>query len=337
MKYSIIIPMYNVQHYISKCLKSIFEQNFKDYELILVDDGSNDNTLEEARKFVGLSGMESITRILTKNNSGASDTRNVGIKSARAEYIIFMDADDQMTENSLSTMDRSVSEKDADLYVFSLIKNADGVVTKSNLSLIDNFFINQTNSVLCLERYLEKTNYIITWQPWSKIFKRSIIEQNEIEFDPSLYCCNDFNFFMKYMLKTNSVLFNNAPTTIYSVDRPGSISTTKLERRFDSSIKAYSEMFCRIKSMGVECPHLLSYMSYLFLCSFDIVSKMSNEQISKLDDIIEKNKEIYYYATDKISSLRRLCFKLFGFKLGSKIIDIIRICTIKLRRKNSEI
>lgn len=337
MRYSIIIPMYNVQEYIKRCLNSIFIQGFSDYELILVDDGSTDNTLEEARQYVKTNQKESITTIHVKNNSGASDTRNAGIRMAKGEFIIFMDADDTMTKDALTHMDKATREYESDLYVFSLKKEIDGFVSDSILSNVNSFFLKEENSVHCLERYLDMTNRIITWQPWSKVFRRSIIENNHVSFDTTLYCCNDFNFFMKYFLCIKSVCFMNIPTTIYTVDRLGAISNTKLEKRFLSSTKAYSDMFYRIRSTGTDSETLLDYMSYLFLCSFDIVSQLSREQLSLLDGVVDRNHEVYCYAHDKISKLRRLCFAVFGYRIGVGVFLNIRKLVRRFRKGNSEI
>lgn len=335
MKFSIIIPMYNVQGYIHDCLNSIFEQEFENYELILVDDGSDDNTLDVARRAIKDANKEPITTIIEKDNSGASATRNAGLKVAKGEFIIFMDADDLMTNYSLNAMNEATEQQKADLYVFSLKKEVDGFICESELSKIDNFHVEEENGVRCLEKYLEKTDYIITWQPWSKVFRKSIIDKKNIEFDTSLFCCNDFNFFMKYILNTQSVFFSNTPTTIYRVDRPGSISITKLERRLQSSTKAYSEMFYRIKDTGFRSPLLLEYMSYLFLCSFDIASHLKQQQLSKIDNIVSENQEVYKYSRSFISKLRRTIYKIFGYNTGAKLILFIQKCSSPFRAGNS--
>lgn len=329
--------MYNVQGYIRRCLNSIFNQDFKDYELILVDDGSTDNTIDEAREVISKASKEQISKIILKDNSGASATRNLGIREAKGEFIIFMDADDQMSNDALSVMDKTTCQSEADLYVFSLKKEINGVIVGSELTKVDSFYIEEINSVRCLEKYLESTRYIITWQPWSKVFRKNIIKDNNIEFDTTLHSCNDFNFFMKYFLNVRTVSFTNTPTTIYSVDRPGSISGTKLHRRFESSTKAYSDMFNRIKCSGVESPVLLDYMSYLYLCSFDLVTQMSREQIEKVDVIVNDNLEIFYYSNNSISRLRRILFKALGYKKGAQAVSLIRYITNHFRKGNSEI
>lgn len=329
--------MYNVQGYIGRCLHSILGQDYNDYEIILVDDESTDGTLVEARQIIEQYQDRHNITLIKKKNSGASDTRNVGLKRANGEFVIFMDADDQMTSEALIIMDEATRKKEADLYVFSLKKEIEGRIVESRLSKVNKFYLEAENPVRCLELYLEKTNHIITWQPWSKVFRKCIIEQNDVSFDTSLYCCNDFNFFMKYFLCVKSVLFTNIPTTIYSIDRPGSISGTKLQKRFESSTRAYSDMYNRISGSGYNCPILLDYMSYLFLCTFDLVPQMTDNQMQIVKDTINDNYEVYYYSQNIISRLRRILFRYFGVRKGAQIIDRIRYLSGYLKKGNSDI
>lgn len=337
MKFSIIIPMYNVQGYIGRCLQSVLNQNFSDYELILVDDESTDGTLEEVNQLLVKYPDRHNIYIITKKNSGASDTRNAGIRIAKGEYVVFMDADDQMTIDALKTMDDATRNENADLYVFSLKKEIDGIIVESELSKIDSFIIREENGVRALERYLDKTKYIITWQPWSKVFKRDIINRFDLQFDTSLYCCNDFNFFINYFLHANSVIFNNTPVTVYNYGRPGSISWTKVEKRLKSSMRAYSDMFHIIKDTNIESSQLLSYMSYLYLCAIELAFKLNDQQFRDINATIQRDQEVFNYAKDKISVFKRLCYKTLGVRLGGLFIDFIKKSTRAIRNVNSDI
>ena len=99
MKFSVVIPLYNKAHYIETTIRSVLSQTCKDYEIIVVDDGSNDNSLELARKYEG-----DRVRVIAQENQGVSVARNTGILNARGKYIAFLDADDQWQSNYLSTI-----------------------------------------------------------------------------------------------------------------------------------------------------------------------------------------------------------------------------------------
>lgn len=320
MKMSIIIPMYNVEKYITRCLDSILFQNYDDYEIILVDDGSTDNTLTTVNNYIHRNKKGSIIRIIKKNNSGASDTRNYGLSEAKGDYIVFMDADDYMLNGALETYGNTINTYDADLYVFSLKKNINGAMVESRLTSINSFCIEDEASINVLNQYLKKTDYIITWQPWGKLFKKDIIDKYRVQFDTELYCCNDFNFFFKYFMHVHSVVFTNIPVVAYTVERTGSITTTKIEKRLYSGMRAYEMFFYQIKEQDREAFELLDYASYLYLCSLELCSNLS-ETLHVNEEI---NKEIFYYSKSTISVFKRFCYRVFGLKIGSKIIGLTR-------------
>ena len=92
-KFSVIIPVYNVEKYIKKCLDSVFNQSFKDYEVIVVNDGTEDRSMDIVEKYD--------VNIINQKNSGLSSARNAGVKKSKGEYIIFLDSDDYWEEDLL--------------------------------------------------------------------------------------------------------------------------------------------------------------------------------------------------------------------------------------------
>lgn len=113
MKFSVVIPLYNKEHYIEKTLKSVLEQTFCDFEILVIDDGSSDNSLMTARKVVS-----DKIRIIEQKNQGVSVARNTGIQNAKGEYIAFLDADDEWKNNYLETINELTnSYPQSDIYV----------------------------------------------------------------------------------------------------------------------------------------------------------------------------------------------------------------------------
>lgn len=100
MKLSIIIPVYRTQDTLERCLESILQQSFTDYEMILVDDGSDDGCPQLCDEYAR---KDARIRVIHKANGGLSDARNAGIRKARGEYITFVDSDDEMVDNTLET------------------------------------------------------------------------------------------------------------------------------------------------------------------------------------------------------------------------------------------
>ena len=113
MKYSVVIPLYNKEHFIKKAIQSVLKQSFQDFEIIIVDDGSTDRSLEIARKF-----ESEKLKVYTQPNQGVSVARNKGIENASGEYIAFLDADDTWNMDYLETIDElTTSYPESDIYV----------------------------------------------------------------------------------------------------------------------------------------------------------------------------------------------------------------------------
>ena len=102
-KFSIIIPVYNVEEYIGKCLDSVFNQTYKDYEVIVVNDGTRDNSMDIVKKYD--------VKIVNKENGGLSSARNKGVEYAKGDYLIFLDSDDYWENELLSKIDESLNNK----------------------------------------------------------------------------------------------------------------------------------------------------------------------------------------------------------------------------------
>lgn len=107
MKLSIIIPVYRTQDTLERCLESILQQSFTDYEMILVDDGSDDGSPQLCDEYAR---KDARIRVIHKENGGLSDARNAGIRKARGEYITFVDSDDTMVDNTLGNLIQEIGK-----------------------------------------------------------------------------------------------------------------------------------------------------------------------------------------------------------------------------------
>ena len=108
IKYSVVIPVYNKEEYLEDCIRSVISQNFSNLEIIIINDGSKDKSLQIC---TDLANTDKRIRIIDKQNSGVSDTRNVGIDNAIGEYILFLDADDIWSSSLLTEVDRYIDKK----------------------------------------------------------------------------------------------------------------------------------------------------------------------------------------------------------------------------------
>ena len=129
-KISVIIPVYNAEKYLKRCMQSLLQQKFDDYELICVDDGSPDNCGKMLDEYASIYPQ---VKVFHQKNAGVSSARNLGLDNAKGDYITFVDPDDYVARNYFVTLGDLVSEGEKDLYIFSLyreLKNGEIVFEK---------------------------------------------------------------------------------------------------------------------------------------------------------------------------------------------------------------
>lgn len=188
-KISVVIPAYNASEYIENCINSLLEQSYGKLEIIVVNDGSKDNTLEILNRFAK---KDERIIIVDKENGGVSSARNEGLKRATGEYVTFVDADDTCPKDAIKNM-ISLMRDDVDLVVCS--HNEIRISSRSHLHEDKEITREELN-----ERFRELDRVI--WWPWGKLFRRSVIENNSLGYDTSLCYGEDHIFnivFAKHM------------------------------------------------------------------------------------------------------------------------------------------
>ena len=233
-KISVIVPVYNVEQYLSRCINSILAQTFTDFELLLIDDGSTDNSgriCDECAK------KDNRIRVFHKENGGVSSARNLGLRKAIGEFICFCDSDDQMKDCYLQTLISIEEKTDADMVVGSLSFYV--VNTKRRLSFIlkeKTYSRDELGLLLCDLR--EKGSLGV---PWNKLFKASIIKKYHVSFDITLDSYEDEVFNLEYLQHANKVATTHIIVYDYILR-----SSTSLSQRFielDKHLQIASTIF----------------------------------------------------------------------------------------------
>ncbi len=211
MKYSIIVPVYNVERYLRECIDSILNQKEKDYELILIDDGSTDNCNKICDEYAI---ADSRIVVIHKKNGGVSDARNRGLEIARGDYILFVDPDDYVEPQYLNTIDSKIA--DYDMLFFSHYKKyrnktvkcfgEDNVLTRA-----------ETQNVLLSDS--KYCGYL-----WNKVFKNEIIKNNKLCFENDVSMCEDLLFVFQYIKNIQSVKTIDEPLINYRQRKSSIIS-----------------------------------------------------------------------------------------------------------------
>lgn len=208
---SIIIPVYNVEKYLDQCLESVLNQSHADFECILVNDGSTDNSGNICDKWAK---KEPRIKVFHQENQGVSATRNYGIDKSQGEYIVFVDSDDWVDIDYLETL----MEEDSDLVISGdLIETLDGPIKKN--------IPDEKRQIPISSKYLNEFSQLVEshllFGPVFKRYKTSIIKNNQIYFNKDLSCGEDLVFNFEYLKHV---------TNIYTIPK-----ATYHYRRFESN------------------------------------------------------------------------------------------------------
>lgn len=204
-KVSVIIPAYNVELFISECLTSVIGQTYQNLEIIVIDDGSTDNTLEKIRYFADL---DSRVVVVSQKNQGVSAARNKGLSLAGGEYVTFIDSDDTYNPDSIEIMVQALEEKNTDcVNVQYILREKDDANKRNNVvsTFPVKFYMFETKEEKIDFLVKELSPYYVGYEVWDKLYRLDIIKRNEISFDEKNIIGEDLGFNIKFFSYANSV------------------------------------------------------------------------------------------------------------------------------------
>lgn len=219
-KISVVIPVYNTEKYLDECLDSVENQTLKDIEIVCVNDGSKDNSLEILKKHAE---KDDRIKIVNQENAGVSAARNTGIKAAQGKYISFFDSDDILLPYSLEKAYEDLTKYNVDVVAFKLQTFIDGEEVN-----LDNFNYDSSKVKVCKRSknqnpfydMVENTGYIVT-----KVYKRSLIVDNNIWFKEGVTNYEDQLFNLLLFPHVTKMVQDDNTTYLYRTNRPGSAVT----------------------------------------------------------------------------------------------------------------
>ncbi|KAI3350022.1 glycosyltransferase [Clostridium botulinum] len=209
-KVSIITPVYNVEECIEKSIKSVINQTCKEFEFLLIDDGSKDRSIEIAKSL--LEGSDINFKIITQENAGVSCARNRGINIASGEYITFLDSDDYIDSRFVELMYEKAKETECDVVFcdYSEVDSNGNVLVKNRTNYLNDFISGKEAALLQLKDE-------ITIGMRSAIYKTSIIKSNDLLFDTNRKYGEDMVFVVKALLYSNKVISVNEILAFYVI------------------------------------------------------------------------------------------------------------------------
>ena len=255
---SVIVPVYNVEKYLERCVKSIAAQTYKDLEILLIDDGSTDKSGKICDDF---QQTDSRIKAFHKQNGGLSDARNYGIEHSAGEFISFVDSDDYIDEKMLETLHRLITENDADLAVCSAMDVFEGKEV-TQVKEIKEFNLNKVESY----KYMLRGDGIPS--ACNKLYKRQTV--GDVRFPVGkLY---EDGFFTPQILKRVEKTAVTSKPMYYYFRRADSITTKPFRKGDLDVIEAYDKCVKQVKEL---CPEALPYAEFRYRNAyFNVLDKM---------------------------------------------------------------
>ena len=217
---SIIVPVYNAEKTIQRCVESILGQDFQDFELLLIDDGSQDASGALCDAFAQ---RDARVRVLHKENGGVSAARNLGLSQAQGVYLQFLDSDDWITADATTMLVRTAREYQCDLVISDFYRVVgDRVSHKGDI---------QEDTVLSREEYaahmMERPADFYYGVLWNKLYRREIVERHHLRMNPEISWCEDFMFNLEYIRYAERFYALQVPIYYY-VKTKGSLASQYL-------------------------------------------------------------------------------------------------------------
>lgn len=228
VKLSIIVPIYNVERYLERCIISILNQTYINFELILVNDGSTDNSKDICEKYLSIDNR---IKLINKKNGGLSSARNTGIELAIGEYIAFVDSDDYINKYMYEVLITTLKKDKSDMVICGYNKvdqNEANFQEINNYIDVNNVLASKISKVEALDKLLiEGEKFVV---PWNKIYKRKLF--NELRYKNGKIYEDEF-LAHRVLYKCNKVSVINEKLYFY-IQRDGSIINSKFTtKRFD--------------------------------------------------------------------------------------------------------
>ena len=319
-KLSIIVPVYGVEKYIDKCLNSLVKQSLKEIEIIVVNDGTKDNSQKIIDKYV--KKYPDKIKSYIKENGGQGSARNYGLKKASGEYIGYVDSDDFVEKDMYKKLYNKAKENNYDIVVCGNYNVSEDYQNKN----ID-AFINNYNTDL-------ENIFFGKMAVWNKIYKRDILIKNKLEFKEKVWY-EDLAFTLKAIMNSNTFAFIDEPLYDYLIREGSTMNNSNVQRNLEildafNDILSYiqhnkkEEYFSKIEFLAIDHIYISAIVRVLKAEADD---KVKRETINKLIDYM--NKKFPNYKNNKyintLSKNRKIIYKLINMKMYGLINLIFKV------------
>lgn len=326
---SVVVPVYNVQSYLSQCLDSILSCELEDTEILLVNDGSTDESgticEEYAKRYSNIS-------MIRQKNSGLSSARNTGIRASRGDFLLFLDSDDFVVPDKLQKcMDYVLKsrERETDLIINDFYRCSEtGNIVEETAQ------IEGTNDSRYFPKFVSSIGSY--WNVWRIIYRKQFLLRNDLWFREG-FLCEDVDFTTRALLSGGKMEFIHEPYYCYRMGRQGSIMDIASFQRIYSIITIISDLIPLLdtKDQQLAIPAIRDHLGLEYMLSSTAIYEVAPEDQKRTLIIIKNNMGALRTCSGKTAVLYKLsrCFGIrlvaFGLFIVKKVRRIVRSCRIK--------
>lgn len=319
MKFSVIIPIYNVEKYLPQCVESVLSQSFRDYEIVLVDDGSPDSCPDLCDRYA--TEHENI-RVIHKTNGGLSSARNAGIRNSAGEYVILLDSDDfWSSENVLRNLAEIIEEKRPDVVLFrckAWNMNTDTSRVKIgeyDFEILDRMKKEESIHYLLSSCQLPTGAYLLT-------VRRELLDQSELSFIEGIKS-EDYDWILTILRDCTSVYATNDVHYVYRLGRAGSITNSV-------DLKHIQDLMVTVEKWktapGISDSQLrkdfLNYVAYIYSTALILSARLSECDRKEAAKILKPYREVLNSGYWRKLRVINLFSKLFGVKFTGECLNV---------------
>ena len=317
MKFSIIVPVYKVEKYLRSCVESILGQTYKDFELILVDDGSPDASPqicdEYAQKYENV-------RCIHQKNGGQSCARNTGLSVASGKYIMFIDSDDYLLESTLlqRIADKTRLDTDVIMYGFQKFFESTGEFGQSEVPILGRVC---TTSEM-LQNVLASNTYCGT--AWTKAVRLDLLRNNNIEFKSGMIS-EDIDWYMQVLCHAKTFDSINGIGVVYR-QREDSIShAPKLKSLEDNLwiLENWPAKFVQDMTDRELLNSLMSVMAYYYTNDLILYTSYSSSQVSIFKERLKNQSCLLQYAVTPRAKIVKKVYSILGFGMTVSLLKVL--------------
>ena len=311
-KITIVIPVYNTSKYLSKCLDSVINQSYSNIEIVLVNDGSKDNSGDICDLY---SSKDKRIKVIHKENGGVSSARNSGIDNARGKYVTFIDSDDLVHPD----------------YIKTLVNNLDDSLSVCHIEYFKNdvsFTNNEKEEIIELNKdeFIELCRMSLLNTPCCKLFNLDILKKNKVYFDNKLSLGEDLLFNLEYLNYINKITVTSKKLYYYRKDDNNTLSSSYNPKMLEIQSLLFNSYTKYFDKSSMNKKQRCIFDSYrLSIIRITLENEFKNSKVSFWNRYINArkllNNDIMYNMVKKVRYPKR---KVFNFLIRNKLVLVYK-------------